>query len=255
MPLTTTKAPTFPALLLRGILAGVIAGLIAGGFAYLVGEHSIDTAIAIEDQVHHAAGGAEQHPDELVSRDGQRFGLFLATALFGAAMGGLLATAYTLLRRRLRARHDAHAVLTLAAAALLGAVLVPFVKYPANPPAVGNPDTINQRTGSYLAMVVIGLAAVWAAALAYRSVHTAAALRCAAAVGAFVAVTAIGYAALPTVNEVPPEFPASLLWEFRTASLGTQLVLWTGIGLTFATLLPSGTRSDGHRRGDPLSGG
>ena len=88
-------------------------------------------------------------------------------------MGGLLATAYTLLRRRLRARTDTTAVLNLAAAAFVGAVLVPFVKYPGNPPAVGRPDTIDHRTQLYLAMVVLGLTAVCAAVTAARAVPTA----------------------------------------------------------------------------------
>jgi hypothetical protein len=53
---------------------------------------------------------------------------------------------------------------------------------------------------------------------------------------------------LPTVDETPqplrdasgaiiyPGFPADVLYEFRLLSLGTQLVLWTTIGLVFATL-------------------
>ena len=35
---------------------------------------------------------------------------------------------------------------------------------------------------------------------------------------------------------VPAEFPASVLWRFRLASLGTQLVLWLGMGLIFGAL-------------------
>ena len=152
-------APTYGAILLRGLLAGLIAGLLAGVFAYTTGESRIDAAIAIEEAAAAAvpAGGADagHHDEELVSRAGQKGGLFLATALYGVAMGGLLATAYTLLRRRLRTPSDTRAAFGLAGAALLGIVLVPFVKYPANPPAVGDPATINQRTISWLAIVVI----------------------------------------------------------------------------------------------------
>ncbi|MCW3813575.1 CbtA family protein [Micromonospora sp. DR5-3] len=231
-------------MLLRGLLAGLIAGLLAGAFAHVTGGPRVEAAIAIEEQAVHAdpATGDDHHAEELVSREGQRAGLFLATGLFGVAMGGLLSIAYALLRRRLRIRHDAHAALALAGAALLGAVIVPFGKYPANPPAVGNPDTINQRTGSYLAMVILGLVAVWAGALAYRSMRAGAPQwsRCAAAVAGFLATVAVGYRALPSFNEVPANFPAGLLWDFRLASLGTQLVLWAGVGLAFAALLQRG---------------
>ncbi|GIM94867.1 CbtA family protein [Paractinoplanes toevensis] len=233
MPLTG-PAQSFGALLIRGLLAGLIAGLLAGVFAYTVGEPKVDAAIAIEEANAHAAGD-DGHHEELVGRDGQKGGLFLATGLYGAAMGGLLATAYTVLRRRLRTSNDTRAALGLAGAALLGVVLVPYLKYPPNPPAVGNPDTINQRTISYLAIVVIGLVAVWAGVVAARTqpVEWRQAL---AGVAGFLVVVAVGYLLLPTVDEVPGTFPATLLWNFRIASLGTQAVMWSALGLGFAAL-------------------
>ncbi|MFD6680303.1 CbtA family protein [Micromonospora parva] len=241
MPLNPTTPP-FLAVLVRGLLAGLIAGLLAGGFAYVAGEPHVEAAIAIEEAATHAepAVGAHDHGEEaLVSRTGQRGGLFLATGLFGAAMGGLLATAYVLLSRRRRAEDDGRSGLLLAGAALLGVVIVPFLKYPANPPAVGDPATIDQRTVTYLLMVVLGLVAVWAGSLGYRSVGAQAPpwLRAAAAVGGFLLVTAVAYVVMPSFEEVPATFPATLLWNFRMASLGTQVVLWTGIGLLFAALM------------------
>ncbi|WP_306214388.1 CbtA family protein [Actinoplanes sp. RD1] len=241
MPLTARKV-TYGQLLLRGLLAGLIAGLLAGTFAYFLGEPKVDAAIAIE-QAQASAGepAGHSHDDEqaLVSRDGQKGGLFLATGLYGVAMGGLLATAYTILRRRLRTGDDARAALGLAAAALAGLVLVPFVKYPPNPPAVGDPATIDQRTISYVSIVVIGLVAVWAGVLAFRSLRAGAAewLRLSAGLGAFLLVVVVGYVLLPAIDEVPDTFPPSLLYSFRLTSLGTQVTLWVSLGLAFAALL------------------
>ena len=241
MPLSTGRtAPGYGALLLRGLLAGLIAGLLAGVFAYTVGEPKVDAAIAIEEQNAPPEAGPGHHDDELVSRDGQKGGLFLATGLYGIAMGGLLATAYTVLRRRLHTPSDTRAALGLAGAALLGIVLVPYLKYPPNPPAVGNPATINQRTISYLAVVVIGLVAVWAAVVAARTQPVDWRRALAAAAG-FLVVVAVGYLLLPTVNEVPDTFPATLLWNFRIASLGTQAVMWSALGLAFAALATRAT--------------
>jgi predicted cobalt transporter CbtA len=243
VPLTARTEPLgFGAVLLRGLLAGLIAGLLAGVFAYAAGEPKIDAAIVIEEAAAHAepAGvDAGHHDDELVSRAGQKAGLFLALGLFGTAMGGLLGTAFVVVRRRLRTADDARAALALAGAALVGAVIVPFLKYPANPPAVGNPDTIDQRTISYLAMVVIGLVAVWAAVVAFRAVpsHRPEWLRWMVSVAGFVAVVTIGFAALPAAETVAGTFPAGLLWEFRVVSLGTLVVLWSVLGLAFAALL------------------
>ena len=237
MPLSPAPAtPGFGALLLRGLLAGLIAGLLAGVFSYAVGEPKVDAAIAIEEQAAHTAGDQSHHEDPLVSRGWQKAGLFLATGLVGVAMGGLLATAYTVVRRRLRTPSDTRAALGLAGAAALGVVLVPFLKYPPNPPAVGDPATINQRTVNYLAVVVIGLVAVWSAVLAART-QRAEWRRAAAGAAGFLVVVTVGYVLLPAVDEVPAGFPPTLLWDFRIASLGTQLVLWTGLGLTFAALL------------------
>ncbi|MFY1614834.1 CbtA family protein [Micromonospora sp. WMMD736] len=243
MPLSGTgTAPTFVTVLLRGLLAGLVAGLLAGTFAYVVGEPHVEAAIAIEEAATHAGPTADghQHGEEaLIGRDGQRGGLFLATGLFGVAMGGLLASAYVLLARRRQTADDGRSGLLLAGGALLGAVLVPFLKYPPNPPAVGDPATIDQRTVTYLLMVVLGLVAVWSGSLGYRSVseHAPVWLRASAAVGGFLLVTVVSYVVLPSFQEVPADFPATLLWNFRLASLGTQTVLWTGIGLLFAALM------------------
>ena len=243
MPLSADKqAPGYGALLLRGLIAGLVAGLLAGLFAYAFGEPTVQAAIALVEAaaaLAHAPAepaGEGHHGEELVSRSGQKGGLFLATGLYGAAMGGILATAYTLLRRRLRTPSNTRAALGLAGAALLGLVLVPYVKYPPNPPAVGDPATIDQRTISYLAIVVIGLVAVWAAVVAKRT-QSAEWRQAVAAVIGFLVVVVVGYVLLPTIDEVPDTFPPDLLWSFRLTSLGTQAVLWTALGLAFAGLL------------------
>jgi len=139
----------------------------------------------------------------------------------------------------------------LLAAGAFGAVyVVPFVKYPPNPPAVGQADTIRARTGWYLVMVlasvVLAIAAVW---LARRLAARFGAWngRLLATATYLVAIAAV-MALLPAVDETPGPlrdasgvivyqgFPADVLYEFRLLSLGTQLVLWATIGVVFATL-------------------
>jgi hypothetical protein len=124
------------------------------------------------------------------------------------------------------------------------------VKYPPNPPAVGQSDTIGMRTGWYLVMVlasvVLAIGAVWLARrLAGRLGGWTAGLSAAAA---YVAAIVVVMLLLPTVDETPeplrdaagaivyPGFSADVLYEFRLVSLGTQLVLWASIGLVFSTL-------------------
>jgi hypothetical protein len=240
---------TFGSLLARGLIAGLFAGLLAGTFAYVMGEPHIDSAIAIEEaagaaHTHDAVGNnmpAEPKEKPLVSRGVQRAGLFLATSLYGVALGGIFAVGFALLRRRLRTSSDTYASLGLAAAGYVGIVLVPFLKYPPNPPAVGDPETITKRTVTYLLTLVIGLLAVWAGVAATRWADS----RCSSAVwirlavggAAFLAAVVAAYLILPTINEVPGSFPAALLWKFRLASLGTQSTLWLMLGFGFAALV------------------
>jgi predicted cobalt transporter CbtA len=53
------------------------------------------------------------------------------------------------------------------------------------------------------------------------------------AAGAYIVVMVCVAFALPNVNEVPEDFPATVLWQFRIASLGGQLIMWTTLGLLF----------------------
>ena len=234
---------TFGQLLVRGLIVGLFAGLLAGTFAYVLGESRVDAAIAIEEAgaAHshdhdHADDQGDGHEEEpLVSREGQKAGLFLATSLYGVALGGLFAVAYTLLRRKLRTGNDAYAALGLAAAGFVGIVLVPFLKYPPNPPAVGDPETITKRTVTYLMTLVIGLLAVWAGvALSRWAARYGEVARLAGGVVGLVLTVVAAYLILPRINEVPETFPATLLWQFRFASLGTQATLWLLLGFGYA---------------------
>ena len=232
---------TFGSLLVRGLIVGLFAGLLAGAFAYTMGEPHIDAAIAIEEagaahtHDHGDAAASSEEEEPLVSRDGQRAGLFLATTLYGVALGGIFAVGFTLLRRKLRTGNDSYAALGLAAAGFIGIVLVPFLKYPPNPPAVGDPETITRRTVTYLLTLVIGLLAVWAGVAASRwAARYGDIARLAGGVAAFLVTIVAAYLILPSINEVPGSFPATLLWQFRFASLGTQATLWLLLGFGYA---------------------
>jgi predicted cobalt transporter CbtA len=225
-------------LLVRGMIVGAVAGVAAFLFAYLFGEGPITDAIAFEE-AHAAPAAPGEHEHELVSRTVQSTaGLATASIVYGVALGGLFAIAVAVALGRI-GRLSARATAALVAlAGFVGVALVPFLKYPANPPATGNADTLQQRTGLYFLMIVIGVAAVIGALVVSRSLQprfgtwNAAIL---AVVGATVVVGA-AIALLPAVNEVPDGFAPVLLWQFRLASLGTQAVTWATLGLLFGYL-------------------
>ncbi|NVI87709.1 CbtA family protein [Actinomadura sp. BRA 177] len=235
-------------LLVRGLLLGLLAGLVAGVFAFTAGEPRIDEAIALENAAaaHEHGAGAPAHEHEHgeeVSRGTQKAGLFLATGLYGLAAGGVFALVYAGLRGRVGPRSDGGLALAAAGTAFAAVIIVPFLKCPANPPAVGDPETINSRTLLYLAMIGVGLLATAIAVTTARSVPGGPWARWPAAVLAFAVPVAVASLLLPGVDEVPDGFPATLLWQFRMTSLGTQLVFWAAFGTLFGWFCDRAARS------------
>jgi predicted cobalt transporter CbtA len=235
-------------LLARGMLAGILAGLLCFGFLKVFGEPQVDRAIAFEAQMDEAKEHAHEHMSmpmdkaepELVSRSVQAgIGLFTGVLVYCAAFGGLFALAFALAHGRVANLRPRATSALLAALGVVAVYAVPNLKYPANPPAVGAPETIGMRTALYFAMIAISLAAMIAAAmLRNRLIHRHGAWNASLIAGAayLVAVIILGLA-LPSVNEVPEQFPAVVLWQFRVASFGAQLIMWTTIGLAFGVLV------------------
>ncbi|MFG3052657.1 CbtA family protein [Kitasatospora sp. NPDC048239] len=231
------NSTTVRTLLVRGMLAGLAAGLLALVTAYFLGESRVDAAIAFEE-AHSAHHGMDMEP-ELVSRSLQSTaGLATGILVFAIAMGGIASLAFCFALGRI-GRFGARATaVMLSLAGLVTLYLVPFLKYPANPPSVGDPDTIGKRTVLYFLLLLLAvLLAVAAVIIGKRLAPRLGNWYAAAAAGAgFVLAVGLAYALLPAVNEVPEEFPATLLWQFRLAALTIQLVLWTSFGLVFGEL-------------------
>lgn len=224
-------------LLVRGMLAGLVAGLVAFVFAWVVGEPALEGGIAYEDAT--AAASGEHDHTELVSRGVQStVGLGVAFVVYGVALGGMLALVHAAAQGRLGRLGPRGTAVVVALVGFGSAILVPFLKYPANPPASSVDETIGQRTGLYV--LLVGLSVVLAAAAAGT------ARRLAARLGWWNAVvtTGLGYlvviglvsALLPSVTETPADFPATVLYDFRLAALGGHAVLWTALALVFAEL-------------------
>jgi predicted cobalt transporter CbtA len=222
-------------LLLCGLVAGLCAGVVSTGFASLAGEPAIDGAIAYEEA--HSSGDLEHAAEPVpVSRALQKTGgLLTALVVDGLALGGIFALVFTFAYGRIGHASPRATAYWLAGAGFVVLFLVPFVKYPATPPAVGDPDTIGRRTTLYATMFAISVLAAMAAgrlrpALRERfEGHAATGL---ALLAYLVVVIAAGFA-LPGIHEVPADFPANTLWRFREASVGLQVTMWATIGTLF----------------------
>jgi predicted cobalt transporter CbtA len=219
------------------MIAGVLAALLAVLFARIVVEPRIDQAIAFEAAASAARGEGEG--PEIVSRTTQRgAGLLTATVAYGAAFGGLFALAFAALHGRALTGTPRGAAMWLAVAAFVVLCLAPQLKFPPNPPAVGQHMTIQLRTAAYFGMMALSLAAATGTLALSRALERRLTVFNARAAGfiCFAVVCDAVALALPRIDEVPVTFPASLLWQFRLGSLATQALLWAAIGLIFGKL-------------------
>lgn len=257
-----------------GVLSGGIAGLVMFAFARIFAEPVIQKAIDYEagrDEAQNAldkAAGLAIAPEghELFSRTVQGdIGIGAALVLFGMAAGALFAVAYCVCVGRTGRVRPRPLALLVAAAGFVSFYLVPFMKYPANPPAVGHEETISDRSALYLVVLACSvlfmfLAVYFGQKLALRwNSNWNASVVCGVA---YLALMAIIFLILPPLghldenvaeygrhatetplpltddqgNIVFPGFPADVLAQFRAYSVAAQLILWGLIGLIFAPL-------------------
>jgi predicted cobalt transporter CbtA len=217
----------------RGLLAGAVGGLLAGAFGFLLAEPLMDRAVDLEAARSAAAG---ESTVETFSRNTQHVGFLVATLAVGLAFGVLYAVVHALLHRDAPADPWGSAV-RLGAAGFFGLTLVPFLRYPSNPPGVGDAATIDSRAHLWTVTLVIGLVGTCVAALVARGLADRGALastRQLAVLGVLVATVALTFV-LPDDTD-PIEAPVHLIWDFRMLSLATTALLWTGLAATFGLL-------------------
>lgn len=257
MPLTYSTVVT------RALVVGALVGVLGAVYLTAFTERTIDDAIALEGSLaaaEPAAGGhthdeaatadgaaadgttgeaaavdaGHDHDDPLFTRNEQVGGGMVATLLYSVVVAAAFGTVYAAIRHRIPARSELARSAWLAAVAFGTVALVPALKYPANPPAVGDPDTVGERTVQYLSCVV--LAVVIAVLLVRLSGVLRDRLDDDTRIAAVAAATVVAYGLLfvllpATPDAIDPAVPAALIWEFRIRSLGGLALLWTGLGL------------------------
>jgi hypothetical protein len=146
--------------LLRGLAAGAAGGLATALFIRFVTEVPIGYALRFEDAT--GIGLPPGDPAEF-SRSTQHWGGMAAAVLYGLFLGIIFAIVAAAFHDRLRGRNEFARVGKVAIAAFVATSLLPGLKYPPNPPTVGDPDTISNRTMSYLSLMLASMLIVLAA--------------------------------------------------------------------------------------------
>ena len=227
-------------LLAAGTLAGLAAGAASALFAATAGRGPIRDAIALEDSISHATSGA--HHEDLFGRGVQEVGGAIGLVVFGLALGVIFAVVLGAVGPRLAASTPLAASVRLGCAGFVAVVVVPFLKYPANPPAVGDPSTVNERTVLYFAALALSILLAWAVWRFHRAALLAPTAQAWATAALYAAGLAVIFLALPA-NPDDVEAPAELVWRFRLASLGGLAAAWAVLALVTGTLLSRPART------------
>src|SRR5215470_5949225 len=144
-------------LLVRGMLAGLVAGMLVFAFGRWIGEPQIEQAMAFETGMDQMKGEAPE--PEVVSRKLQKsIGLLTGTVVYSAAVGGIFGLVFAFACGRISITNPRTLSALLAGIGFIAIVLAPMLKYPANPPSVGNSETIGVRTAAFFLLIAFSIA-------------------------------------------------------------------------------------------------
>ncbi len=218
------------------LVSGAFAGLVHGAVNFAIVEPYLDQAIGIENQNLFDSGEKEDTLEFWVEYEGyrtwQKSGQILAGVILGTSVGALFGIVFALSRNSLPGSNDVKKALILAGIMWLTLYFIPFLKYPANPPTVGETETVALRAILYISFIAIsGFAAVGFYRLS-KKFHDKKKF-----------ISLIGYAAFISIvfvvmPENPDEVsaPAKLVEEFRAVSVLGVSSFWISVALILGML-------------------
>jgi Probable cobalt transporter subunit (CbtA) len=228
---------TLGSILKASVVAGLIAGALVSGFHTLLIEPVIERAIALEEQHSQTHGAA--HAEPVVDRRTQRWGLVLGFIVYGA-MWGLWLGLLLYLTQGWRPTTWPLVRYGVVLAVLLGwsVAWFPFLKYPANPPGVGDADTVGYRQALYVGFIGLSVVGTVLALGLFRLLNRPTGAsgpgrgRGLWVIAVYVIYAAAIYAVFPA-NPDPVEMPADLVWTFRLISFAGLLLFWISLAGVF----------------------
>lgn len=223
-----------PRILAIAVLVGLGAGILVGIYHNIFTVPVIERAIALEEAAAaaaHPAGMPMMEEPPLVSLGVQRIGMVVGTAVFGVILGVVFAGGYSLLRRSMPQWSPLPLAIAVGALGFWSLSLLPFFKYPFNPPGVGNPETLLFRQGIqflFFTLSVLGAAGVVLAASKLN--------RLVAAVAVYAVLVVVMLLLFPD-NPDPVSTPPDLLLKFRTLSVIGHFLQWALLAVGVALVL------------------
>lgn len=223
------------ALTLVGITlsSGVIAGIILALLNLGIVEPTIDKAIALEVQKQ-VSSGENVNMSELIDyRYWQKAGAFAGGAIYGAGLASLFGVIFVFARNKLPGKNNKQKAIVLAGIMWFVLFLMVALKYPANPPAVGDPETIYYREMLYVAYIMIsGFAALGLAVIWIRTNMNSKRIIIPLI---YAAIMVTAFVVMPS-NPDKIEISMDLIQTFRILSAITIGVFWAILGIIFGSL-------------------
>jgi hypothetical protein len=227
-------------ILAAALLAGVVAGLFVAAFHQLATEPVLQRAIDLETGLKNASG--EPVAPEVFSRSVQHVGLFVGYVFYGVGWGALFGVAASLLPLLTRVPFSVKQGLGLVLACCWTVGIFPQLKYPANPPGVGEAATIGFRQETYLSILLLSILGTLLAAIAYQALGNAGRswqrprVRVPLVIGLYLLYIGILYVYLPNSSD-PVRLPSDLLLSFRWLSVIGVILFWLSLGGCFVLFL------------------
>lgn len=213
------------------LVSGAFAGFIHGTVNFAIVEPYLDQAIGIENQNLFASGEEEDTPEFWVEYEGyrvwQKSGQILAGVILGMSVGSLFGIVFAFSKNALPGNNIVKKSIILSGIMWVTLYIIPFLKYPANPPTVGDGETVVLRAILYLSFIAIsglGAVAFYKFSKKFQNKKKL--------------VSLLGYAVFISVvflamPENPDEItaPMNLVNEFRIMSVLGVTSFWVSIGL------------------------
>ena len=225
------KSLTF---VLISIFSGAIAGVVLACMNLVFVEPFIDKAIGIETANVVASGENVDMDEQNSFRVWQKAGSVIAGSILGTAFGSLLGIVYAFSRKAIPFSSDRKRAVFLSLTMCLVLFVVPFLKYPGNPPAVGDPETILVRESLYLGFLGVSAISALCLGILFHRLRQ---------IPHISIIIPLVYAAIVSSAFVlfPPNpdrisIPMDLVNSFRIASGLTMVGFWIVLGIIFGLL-------------------
>ena len=213
------------------LISGAFAGLIHGTVNFAIVEPYLDQAIGIENQNLFDSGEEEDTPQFWAEYDGyrtwQKSGQILAGVILGTSVGALFGIVFALSKNSLPGTNLIKKSLVLAGLMWFTMYLIPFLKYPANPPTVGDGETVVLRAILYLSFIAIsGLGALAFYKLSKKFKNNK---KIVSVIGYGIFISVVFFVMPENPDEVTA--PMNLVNEFRLMSVLGVSSFWISVGI------------------------